>query len=259
MAGGAGRDCADGHAARAGTNTSGQRKRRLETLLRDAALPLRYSNHQEGRGPEMFRSLCAVPEIEGMVSKRTDAAYVPGNRGLWRKTKSLNREEFVIVGWTEPEGSRPHLGALLLAYYEPRGTLVYAGRAGTGIDAAELKRLRQRLEPLGVNTMPLDVPPPRGAALALRSCSRGCTGCGRSLSPRFPFSPGPMTACCAKSSIKGFAKTRSRARSPETCPAIRRQRHERRDEPGNTRTYCRCECSFGQGRPSPAKPSTDAG
>jgi ATP-dependent DNA ligase len=163
MAGGAGRDCADGHAARAGTNTSGQRKRRLETLLRDAALPLRYSNHQEERGPEMFRSLCAVPEIEGMVSKRTDAAYVPGNRGLWRKTKSLNREEFVIVGWTEPEGSRPHLGALLLAYYEPRGTLVYAGRAGTGIDAAELKRLRQRLEPLGVNTMPLDVPPPRGS------------------------------------------------------------------------------------------------
>jgi bifunctional non-homologous end joining protein LigD len=42
-----------------------------------------------------------------------------------------HREEFVVVGWTDPEGSRPYLGALLLAYYDPEGRLVYAGRAGT--------------------------------------------------------------------------------------------------------------------------------
>jgi hypothetical protein len=46
----------------------------------------------------------------------------------------------VVVGWTDPEGSRPFLGALLLAYYDPDGRLVYAGRAGTGIDTAELER-----------------------------------------------------------------------------------------------------------------------
>jgi hypothetical protein len=68
--------------------------------------------------------------VEGIVSKRVDAPYSPGNRGLWLKVKCLNREEFVVVGWTDPEGARPWLGALLLAYYDPDGRLVYAGRAG---------------------------------------------------------------------------------------------------------------------------------
>ena len=67
--------------------------------------------------------------------------------GLWVKVKCLNREEFVVVGWTDPEGARPRLGALLLAYYDPDGRLVYAGRAGTGIDHAELERLWRRLQP----------------------------------------------------------------------------------------------------------------
>ena len=50
-----------------------------------------------------------------------DAPYAPGNRGLWRKSKCLNRQELVVVGWTDPEGSRPHLGALLLGYYTDDG------------------------------------------------------------------------------------------------------------------------------------------
>jgi bifunctional non-homologous end joining protein LigD len=66
-----------------------------------------------------------------------------------------------VVGWTDPEGSRPWLGALLLAYYDPDGRLIYAGRAGTGIDYAELERLWRRLQPLATTEMPLDVPPPR--------------------------------------------------------------------------------------------------
>jgi ATP-dependent DNA ligase len=73
----------------------------------------------------------------------------------------LHREEFVVVGWTDPEGSRPWLGALLLAYYDPNGRLVYAGRAGTGIKQAELERLWRRLQPLAVSEMPLAVLPPR--------------------------------------------------------------------------------------------------
>src|SRR5207244_13160905 len=80
--------------------------------------------------------------------------------GLWLKVKCLNREEFVVVGWTDPEGSRPRLGALLLAYYDPDGRLVYAGRAGTGIKQAELERLWRRLQPLSISQMPLAVPPP---------------------------------------------------------------------------------------------------
>ena len=51
--------------------------------------------------------------VEGIVSKRIDAPYTPGNRGLWRKVKCLNRAEFVVVGWTEPEGSRSYLAAAI--------------------------------------------------------------------------------------------------------------------------------------------------
>jgi bifunctional non-homologous end joining protein LigD len=79
--------------------------------------------------------------LEGIISKRADAPYSPGDRGLWVKVKCQNREEFVVVGWTDPEGSRPWLGALLLAYYNPDGRPVYAGRVGTGIGQAELGRL----------------------------------------------------------------------------------------------------------------------
>ena len=98
---------------------------------------------------------------EGIISKRSDAPYVPGDRGLWRKTKCLNREEFVIVGFTDPEGSRPHLGSLLLAYYTDDGRWVYAGRGGGGISNAELGRLHARLKPLVISAMPVAVPPPR--------------------------------------------------------------------------------------------------
>jgi bifunctional non-homologous end joining protein LigD len=68
-----------------------------------------------------------------------------------------------VVGWTDPEGRRPWLGALLLGYYDPDGRLVYAGRAGTGINTAELERLWRRLQPLATDKMPLDLPPPRGS------------------------------------------------------------------------------------------------
>ena len=86
---------------------------------------------------------------------------MPGNRGLWLKIKCLNREEVIVIGWTDPEGSRPRLGALLLAYYDPNGRLTYAGRAGTGMSEEELERVWRRLQPLAIRTMPLDVPPPR--------------------------------------------------------------------------------------------------
>jgi len=73
----------------------------------------------------------------------------------------LLREEFVVVGWTDPEGSRSHIGALLLGYYTDDGKLHYAGRAGTGITDKELKRLAGVLKPLQVPRMPLAEPPSR--------------------------------------------------------------------------------------------------
>jgi DNA ligase D-like protein (predicted ligase) len=110
-----------------------ERKARLAALLSKVSSPLHYTDHQAGHGRAFHDKACAMA-LEGIVSKRADAAYAPGNRGLWVKVKCLHREEFVVVGWTDPEGSRPWLGALLLAYYDPAGRLVYAGRAGTVIN-----------------------------------------------------------------------------------------------------------------------------
>src|SRR6267142_4942587 len=67
------------------------------------------------------------------------------------------------TGFPGGEGARPWLGAPLLAYYDPDGRLVYAGRAGTGIDNAELARLWRRLQTLSTPDMPLGVPPPRAS------------------------------------------------------------------------------------------------
>jgi bifunctional non-homologous end joining protein LigD len=137
-----------------------ERKERFRDLLSNAGAQFQYSDHQVGRGPEFYAKACELC-LEGVISKRADAPYAPGDRGLWVKVKCQNREEFVVVGWTDPEGARPWLGALLLAYYDPNGRLVYAGRVGTGIGQAELGQLWRRLQPLATAQMPLQVAPPR--------------------------------------------------------------------------------------------------
>jgi ATP-dependent DNA ligase len=136
-----------------------ERKALLETLV--AAIPnLQFNGHETGDG-ELIRRHAGQLGHEGVVSKMINVPYAPGNRGLWRKSKCLNRHEFVVVGWTDPEGSRPHLGALLLGYYDDDGKLIYAGRAGTGMPAKVLADLRRRLDPLARSSSPLSAPPPR--------------------------------------------------------------------------------------------------
>jgi DNA ligase D-like protein (predicted ligase) len=120
---------------------------------------LQFNGHETGDG-EVILKHAGKLGFEGVVSKTIDAPYASGNRGLWRKAKSLNRQEFIIVGWSDPEGSRPHLGALLLGYYRD-GQLIYAGRVGTGMPDKVLADLRRRLDPLSRPKSPLNVPPPR--------------------------------------------------------------------------------------------------
>src|SRR5207302_6033077 len=124
------------------------RKARLEKLLAGAPTSLVYNDHQIGRGPAFHRLACERG-LEGIVSKRINGRYEPDRRS-WLKTKCLNREEFVVVGWSDPEGSRHRIGSLLLGYYTLEGKLIYAGRAGTGIPEAELERLVQRLRSVAV-------------------------------------------------------------------------------------------------------------
>ena len=146
------------------------RKKRLAVLLKSPPAGVVFNDHQTGDG-EAFRRAACQHGLEGVVSKRADRPYLPDDRSAWVKTKCLNRAEFVIVGWTDPEGSRPFLGALLLGYYDNDRRLLYAGRVGTGMSQKTLALLQRRLKPLAVKTMPLAVPPPKetrfGGRLAL--------------------------------------------------------------------------------------------
>ena len=136
-----------------------ERKELLKPLVADKP-GLQYNGHEIGDG-ELILEHAGKLGFEGVVSKTIAAPYAPGNRGLWRKAKWLNRQEFVIVGWSDPEGSRPHLGALLLGYYTDDGKLIYAGRVGTGMPIKVLADLRRRLDPLARKTSPLSAPPSR--------------------------------------------------------------------------------------------------
>jgi DNA ligase D-like protein (predicted ligase) len=133
-----------------------ERKALLKPWIADVP-GLQFNDDEPGDGELIRRHACELG-FEGVVSKTVDAPYAPGNRGLWQKSKCLNRQEFVVVGWTDPEGSRPHVGALLLGYYTDDGKLIYAGRVGTGMPD---KDLRRRLDPLTRASMPLSAPPPR--------------------------------------------------------------------------------------------------
>lgn len=137
------------------------RKELLARLLDRDVGPIRISEHVRGRGAAVHREACRLG-LEGIVSKRAEAPYTPGRGRSWRKVKCLRRQELVVVGWTEPRGSRVGLGALVLAVHDERGRLVRAGRVGTGFDAEQLRALRARLAPLEREDPPV-VDPPTGA------------------------------------------------------------------------------------------------
>jgi bifunctional non-homologous end joining protein LigD len=139
------------------------RKKALGSLLRSSKVgpTIRFSDHVVGGGPDFFLEACRLG-AEGIVSKRASAPYRPGRGRDWLKVKCIERQEFVIGGFTEPGGSRPGLGALLLGVYE-KGALRYAGRVGTGFDAKALEDLAARLKPLERASPPF-ADPPLGAA-----------------------------------------------------------------------------------------------
>ena len=136
-----------------------ERKALLEPLLANKP-GLQFNGHEIGDG-ELILKHAGKLGFEGVVSKTIDAPYAPGNRGLWRKAKWLNRQEFVIVGWSDPEGSRPHLGALLLGYYTDDGKLIYAGPRRHWDARQGSCRSAATLDPLARKTSPLSVPPSR--------------------------------------------------------------------------------------------------
>ena len=119
------------------------RKAILRKLLTFAG-PLRFATHRNRDGEAYFAQACHWG-WEGLIAKRADAPYRAGRGRDWLKFKCLNSQEFVIGGYTDPQGSRHGFGALLLGYYDDKGKLAYAGKVGTGFDEATLASLHRTL------------------------------------------------------------------------------------------------------------------
>jgi bifunctional non-homologous end joining protein LigD len=119
---------------------------------------LRYSEHHEGDAARMRKAACRM-KLEGIICKKADGRYRSGRGRDWVKVKCTGREELLVLGWTEPAGSRTGLGALHLGYYDADGRLHYAGAVGTGFSDETLEILRDRLDGLGSA-------PPRGLMVA---------------------------------------------------------------------------------------------
>ncbi|QBB70162.1 DNA ligase D [Pseudolysobacter antarcticus] len=122
------------------------RKRVLADLMQKHSHSLlRFSQHQVGSGEEAFAQAAAAGQ-EGIVSKRADSSYSGSRNGDWIKVKARPSDEFAVVGFTLPKGSRAGVGALLLG--QPRnGEMTYVGRVGTGLNNEDLREWRNRLEP----------------------------------------------------------------------------------------------------------------
>jgi bifunctional non-homologous end joining protein LigD len=124
------------------------RKARLARLLAGVKTPvLRYGDHVQGQGAEFFAQACRHG-LEGIIAKRADSSYRAARTRSWLKLKCGARQEVVIGGYTDPQGSRAGFGSLLVGHYDADGSLVYAGRVGTGFDDALLRTLHRRLEKL---------------------------------------------------------------------------------------------------------------
>lgn len=123
-----------------------QRRALLRALLEPVAgETLRFSEDFAQAPDELLKGACDM-KLEGIIGKRADSLYTSGRSSAWIKLKCRRRQEFVIGGYSEPSGSRAAFGALLLGVYNEDGKLRYAGRVGTGFDAAKLRAVKRELD-----------------------------------------------------------------------------------------------------------------
>ncbi|MDN2709485.1 DNA ligase D [Janthinobacterium sp. SUN118] len=131
------------------------RRALLEQLLGQLpASPLvRFSAALDAGPRELLAHACKLG-LEGVIGKRRGSPYVARRSGDWIKLKCGLRQEFVIGGYTAPQGGREGIGSLLLGVYDAHGQLRYAGNVGSGFDDATLREVRRRLDALAVDASP---------------------------------------------------------------------------------------------------------
>ncbi|HEX8696988.1 MAG TPA: non-homologous end-joining DNA ligase [Longimicrobium sp.] len=138
--------------------TLAERRQLLEAVLSDPPAGVRLAL-QESDGAAML-ARAQAEDWEGLVSKRADSRYFPGQRSaLWRKLKIVRRQEFVVGGFTESDAEQREFRALVVGYHDDAGRLAYAGRVGTGFSERELGSLARRLRSLARLGSPFDPPP----------------------------------------------------------------------------------------------------
>ncbi len=126
-----------------------------KAVLRDVVWyddPIRFTPFRTTGSARMYRDACSRG-AEGIIAKRAESRYVGTRSPEWLKIKCVFQQELVIGGYTEPQGSRERLGALLVGYYDGK-SLRYAGKVGTGYDRATLEFLHKKLVPLHRRTSP---------------------------------------------------------------------------------------------------------
>lgn len=136
----------------------------LPLLLRKAVLekavkfapPIHFTAHRPEHGERFLAEACRRG-WEGLIAKRADAPYQCRRSRDWLKLKCINEQEFVIGGWTDPQGGRTGFGALLVGYYE-QGQLRYAGKVGTGFTEKTLRQLKRKLDELARDSSPFAEP-----------------------------------------------------------------------------------------------------
>ena len=136
-----------------------KRKEILRKILPQTG-PLRYSEHFDKNGEALYEQVVQLG-LEGIVAKKEDSPYRDGRSGDWLKIRADRVDDFVVVGYSKPKGSRDGFGSLHVGAYKD-GKLIYCGRAGSGFSGAQLKEVSAMLEPLVRPTPPCE-PPEHGA------------------------------------------------------------------------------------------------
>lgn len=119
---------------------------------------IRFSDEFGSDPAELVVAACKLG-LEGVIGKRRDSRYAGRRSADWIKLKCGQRQEFVIGGYTDPQGSRAGIGALLLGTFDADGVLQYAGNVGSGFNDASLRMLREKLGALDTDVSPF----PKGA------------------------------------------------------------------------------------------------
>jgi len=132
-----------------------ERRAALEALGLDGPA-WQVPRYHRGNGAALLDA-SAQQGLEGVVAKRLDSAYSPGQRsGAWIQVKNKQRQELVVGGWLPEKDRADRLGALLVGYHDAQGALRYAGRVGTGWDAKERARLERELARLATERSPFE-------------------------------------------------------------------------------------------------------